>query len=523
MATTKYAHKKQAMIDAVPDKGKENFRKTDESDVSVPLADYTVYMEYTKLERTLMGGTKAMRDAGETYLPQEENESNDSWTDRLNRSVLLNVFKRTIQKLTGEVFSKDIVLNDDVPAEVREWCENIDQEGNNLSRFCQDVFTDALAYGVSHVLVEYPRVETKEINGKKYFKNDEGDMVQLTQAAEKKMGWRPYWVPIEAKNVIGWRVEVRDGKPELTQLRVKEQKEENRGLYDVQPVEQIRVLEPGKFEIWELRQKDKNEKEKVWVMVDSGETSVDFIPLVSFFAGEKKSYMTAESPLDGLAWLNLMHWQSSSDQRNILHFARLITYFGKCLLQDDEGKIVIGANRMVQSNDPDGDFKIVEHSGKGIEAGRQDLKDLENQMALFGLTFMMPRTGNITATERSLDAAENTSALRSWALGHKDFIENCLDFTYRIAGKEEGKAGSVTVNTEFSRMLRDVSAQILLAGFEKGLLPRQVVFEEFKRRGLVKDEWDFLEVTKMIEKEEMERMPTAGVGGAILGAGEEEF
>ena len=46
-----------------------------DDDISTPCADYLYYLQERKLIDTLMGGTKAMRKAGLTYLPQEEAES----------------------------------------------------------------------------------------------------------------------------------------------------------------------------------------------------------------------------------------------------------------------------------------------------------------------------------------------------------------------------------------------------------------------------------------------------------------
>jgi len=125
--------------------------------------------------------------------------------------------------------------------------------------------------------------------------------------------------------------------------------------------------------------------------------------------------MTAEPALLDLANLNIAHWQSDSDQRNILHVARVPILFAAGL-GDSEApikKLNIGATTFINGQ-IGSDLKYVEHSGKGIEAGRQDLQDLEQRMAQMGLNMLVKgagRSGSATATARVLDQSEADSPL----------------------------------------------------------------------------------------------------------------
>ena len=122
--------------------------------------------------------------------------------------------------------------------------------------------------------------------------------------------------------------------------------------------------------------------------------------------------MTAHPPLMDLAWLNLAHWQSASDQRHILHVARVPILFGRNLTLPEDG-LALGPNRIVTGEGESADLRFVEHSGAAIAAGRQDLIDLEDRMAVMGLDLMTRRggTGSTTATARAIDAAENSTSL----------------------------------------------------------------------------------------------------------------
>src|SRR3546814_6971269 len=95
---------------------------------------------------------------------------------------------------------------------------------------------------------------------------------------------------------------------------------ERDGAWGERAVEQIRVLEPGRWSLW--RRADAV-RDRPWRRHAGGETSFGppgfgTLPLVTVYA-ERTGYLTARPPLLDLAWLNLAHWQSSSDQRHILH------------------------------------------------------------------------------------------------------------------------------------------------------------------------------------------------------------
>lgn len=447
---------------------------SNQKDVSTPLAEYNEFMEVLALPDALMGGTRAMRAAGKKFLPQETKEKDVAYTNRLNRSTLFNGYKRTVQYLSGQVFSKPVILGDDFPAEIEVLKNDADRHGNNIDVFSKKVFSAGVAGAVSHILVDMPPK-----TGAK------------TKAEEMAAGVRPYFVLVKSKDVIGWRT---DSGGNLVQVRIKESKSVESGDYDVASKERIRVLEPGSYKVYE-----KNEKGE-WFLFEEGTTSLDFIPIATFMPGEQKTAMTADPPLEDLAWLNLSHWQSQSDQRNILHVARVPLLFGKKLDVDGDGKIKISVSGLIHSDESDGDLKYVEHSGAAIDAGRQDLVDLEQRMALYGLQLLMPKTGDITATEKALDSAESDSTLKSWAIEFQDTLNTAISYAAAFMQQKDVKP-SIAVNTDFRSMLHSLEPKVLLEAVREGVIAKELVFREFKRRGLVAETEDWQENLALIENE----------------------
>lgn len=472
------------------------------NDISAPCAAYDEHQTDLELVAALHGGTKTMRQAKKKFLPQEDGETPTAYSARLQRSALTNYYRRTLEKLSGQAFEEGITPSEDLPEQVEELLENIDLEGNNIDLFMQKALYQAMHKGVTHIMVEYPKVDGSTVED------------------HKKAGARPYWVHIDPDNVIGWRFKTVNGVKSLTQLRIKEVVTKDDGLYGTKEEERIRLYEPGKWAIytkgkdgWEIALDDAG-------MPLEGATSLDYIPLVTYMIGEKTSEMTAVPCLMDLAELNCLHWQSSSDQRNILHYARLITYFGKMLATDEGGKIVFGANKLIHANNPDADLKIVEHSGAGIEAGRNDLKDLELAMALFGLTMMLPKVSGVTATESSIDKGESDSALMTWVKAMGSCLETLLDYTCKWMRIET--AGELTPFTDFGDSLSASDTTVLIEGYKAGLLPKELVISELKERGVIGQEIDMVEIMRMFEEDARSSTMMMGMAQNALATGQNQ-
>lgn len=446
--------------------------------VDSPIQAYKDMAKKWRLPDTLMQGTQAMREAGRDFLPQEPRESAVAYRNRIERTVLFNAYKKAIQDLRGKVFSKPVALGESATERAVEWAEDIDLEGRDLTAFAFDVFESALSVGLTHILVDFPRSDPN-----------------ATLADERRQQIRPYFVHVPARNLIGWKVDRVGGVRFLSQARIKETitEEDPDDEWGERHIEQVRVLEPGSFRIF--RRQDKNND---WQLFEEGETSLDIIPLVTIYTG-RTADMIADPPLLDLAYLNLAHWQSSSDQRHILHTARVPMLFGSGW-QEDELEIEIGANRMITNSNPEARLGFVEHSGASIGAGRQDLMDLEDRMSILALEPLITRPGNITATERAIDEAKSNSTLQAWALNLEDALQQAFYFADQWIGQSEGADVNVftdfsvgTMDTEQIKILREIRGQ--------GDLSRETLWSEIKRRGIFDDRFDAEEEIDKLELE----------------------
>ena len=198
--------------------------------------------------------------------------------------------------------------------------------------------------------------------------------------------------------------------------------------------------------------------------------------------------MTGKPALLDLADLNVAHWQSSSDQRNILHVARVPILFAAGLDEDASQTLEIGPNRIIYG--PQGaTLAFVEHTGNAIAAGRQDLEDLKQDMSTMGTELLVKRTGGVTATEKAIDSAAGDSALASIARALNNALSTMLDYMGEWDGGRED-CGSLATNTDFRVAMDAADLDTLMKARQAGDLSRETFWIELSRRNILNGDFD---------------------------------
>lgn len=425
--------------------------------------------------QALMAGTAAMRAVGEKLLPRWPNEQEDSYRARRDTATLFPAFRRTVSVMAGKPFSKALTYSDDTPAEIQGakakdgkvttpgWADDIDREGVSLHTFAAEMLTEALAFGFCGILVDSPPPIA-------------GATGVPTKAEQDKAGIRPYFVRVMHNQVLGWRVQRINGARTLVQLRIMECTTEPDGEFGEKTVERVRVLTPGAWALWEKQKTTTGEDD--WVTVEEGVTSLTYIPFVPIY-GRRTGFMAGVCPLIDLAYLNVKHWQSQSDQDTILHVARVPILAMIC--GDDAPTLTVGAASAVKIP-IGGDLKFVEHTGAAIEAGANSLNDLEDQMIQAGAELLVKKPGDRSATEAANDAEANKSDLQRIVEGFEDSLDAGLQMLADFASLPTG--GKVSLFKDFGAAnLSEASGQLVLSMEQGGLISKDTAIEEMKRRG----------------------------------------
>ncbi|OZY32892.1 DUF4055 domain-containing protein [Pseudomonas lundensis] len=449
------------------------------NDPSITLDAVDQMSAYWDVITPLMGGTLAMR-AAQALLPKYPAEDDEVYKERLRLSTLLPAYSETVGNMTSRVFAEPLQLGDDVPEQVVELASNIDNANNDINAWSVDFFREGLSHGLCHAFVDHQKAEGVR-----------------TQADEKAAGVRPYVVMVKPEQVCGWRV--RDGV--LTQVRYREIIEESDGDFGTKCVAQIRVLEPGKWTTYR-----KPNEGGVWAIHDQGTTNLSVIPWVTFYTG-RTGFMTAKPPLLELAHLNIKHWQSQSDQDNILHVIRvpILVRIGVQAQYDNQGKVIppefkVGTGALTDLP-INGDMKYVEHTGKAVDAGRQALLDLIAEMRMAGAKLLTPdKSATKTATQAEEEAAQDLSPLSRMANHFADCLAQLLQFMADYRSLGEG--GTVEMRGSFDvDYMPEVSLPTLVAMANAGMISKETLFTEMQRRGVISDEYDWADELEKIDSQ----------------------
>jgi hypothetical protein len=99
--------------------------------------------------------------AGEAYLPRWPKEDKEDYKKRLDVATLLPAYEETINQNVGRVLLSLSSLPRMCRMQLREYAKDVDLEGTRLDVWAQSFFGLAMQYGLSHALVDYPRVDAE--------------------------------------------------------------------------------------------------------------------------------------------------------------------------------------------------------------------------------------------------------------------------------------------------------------------------------------------------------------------------
>ncbi len=427
--------------------------KQQEDIVSVKHPDFDAQSQQRVIFKDVCAGTLALRAKGRAYLRKFPAELPESYADRLRASTLHNLTEKTVQVMTGLVFQSEIKLGADVPAGIKTIAENIDNRGNHLNIFAREVFQKSFQ-GHSVILVDAP-----DFTAAKSLED------------ERRLKLRPYWIHYEADQVINWqtRVNAVSKSTELSMIVLKEATAERAGRFVIKNVTRYRALfltDAGAvgWELWrEIPRTGTLDDKFELVKEASGEIQkLSQIPVAVIY-GKKRGELESAPALLDLALANLRHYNKQSNYDNLLALACIPVPFTKGMESvDADEKLAFGADILMKLSE-NGEFGWASVDAGAFESLRQDLKDLEDQMATLGLSMLADENQavDVTATEALLNSIGETAELRVMAESLKDGIELALGLTAEYMGMGTDAGGSIELGTAWENAARvavDVTA-----------------------------------------------------------------
>jgi hypothetical protein len=459
--------------------------------VESPNTAYVNMEPHWLLIEALLQGTYGIRKGHRKYLPQEPRELDEAYDNRLMRSTLAPYYVRLERMLAGMLTRKPVRL-EDVSDVVTEQLFDVDLQGNDLNVWTYETARKCIRYGHVGVLVDAPKA------------GDNG---------------RPYYCTFTPRDILGWRSEVKDGKQQLTQLRLMEAITVPDGLYGEKQVQQVRVLTPGAFEI---HQKDKKGD---FVLVDEGSTSLSEIPFAVAYSN-RVGVLESRPPLADIAELNLKAYQVQSDLDNQLHISAvpMLAIFG---FPQSAEEISAGPGEAMAL--PEGaSAQYIEPSGNSYSAQFQRLEQIASQINELGLAAVLgQKLSAETAEAKRIDRSQGDSTMMVIAQQMQDLIDNCLKFHAKYM--QQPQAGSSFVNRDFlGDRLEPQEIQALLQLYSAGTITQETLLKQLSVGEVLGDNFDVeqeLDATQsggLIEMQQPEPAPAEAEEATMPEAEEEQ-
>ena len=426
------------------------------TDVDSPNAAFFNMLPHWGLIEDLVQGTFKIRSDHRKYLPQEPREQDDSYDIRLARSVCPPYFLRLERMLAGMLTRKPVRLTD-VPDSVREDLFDVDLEGNDLNIWTYETARKAIRYGHVGVLVDAPK---------------EGNSV------------RPYWVTYTPREILGWRTEIVDGQRVLSQLRLMEKVVVPDGKYGEKTIEQVRVLERGRYELHR-----KNNKSD-FVLFEEGVMSTEQIPFAIAYSN-RVGYLESRPPMADIAELNLIAYQTLSDLANQLHISAvpMLAMFGFPAAAEEVSAGPSEALSLPQESR----IEYIEPEGRSFDAQFRRLDQLEKQINELGLAAVLgQKLSAETAEAKRIDRSQGDSTMQVIAQQMQDLIDNCLKFHAQYLN--EPTAGSSFVNRDFlSSRLDPQDVQALIQLRAQNEITQKTLLSQLTEGEVLGDDFDIEE------------------------------
>tara|TARA_R110000782_G_scaffold270483_1_gene371896 strand:- start:75739 stop:77238 length:1500 start_codon:yes stop_codon:yes gene_type:complete len=467
-------------------------------------AYFSEQYENNSIARDLKKGLKALRGFTtlstidskyqSRYVPQFPEEPQHIYNLRLSRSYLTNYVKRAITSDSGKILANNVRVqseNDDMPEQYESWFDDMDLQGLDIATFANNELQAASWKGMTLAFVDC-------------VKDDEDDSQ-----------FRPFVRPIDPDYILDFKANKVTGK--LTYIKFATQMEDDSEDATFSSATKDVVFEvfPTEWKAYDKDDVDANEPFSQGEIVrykDGSKRITNEIP-VSILYTNKVGHLLAESPYQTLMELTIEHFQRNSDLNNSMAYALQPILFGQNMPEDFSIKAIASyiAVIMPEQTQP-ADLKWVQTDSTAITTAQALLKDIESRIATFSIDANSVRpSGNVTATERSIDAAGSNAALRAFASALSNHIERIVKImaSYTL---ESDLPITVDIKPDFSLTDNNEIIKTLTEMKKEGIISKKAVVDAAIENKTLSKDFDYDEDQEQIKKESAE----VGAGGSAV-------
>lgn len=477
----------QQLMNAAKIAGNDPNAASTTDDIGERSTDSAKMLPYWTLTDDIVTGYAAIKAKGATYLPKFPDELNDDYNNRLDCGKFTNIFRDIIETLAAKPFEEEVTLiegdadeGETAPQPIKDFVENVDGAGNNMSSFAGTTFFNGINSAIDWIFVDYPTVDPTVIK---------------TVADAKKANIKPFWSHVLGCNVLEATSAVVNGNEELIKMRILEPGTPNH----------VRVFEKnGDIVTWGLfKETTGTDNKKLWVLVGNGTISIGVIPLVPFYTGRRDGRTFFFYPvMRDAADLQIQLYRMES----ALNFAKIMTAYpmlaanGINPQMGPDGKtpkkLAVGPNKVLYSQRDGtsgnyGEWAYVSPDAACLTFLAADVKETQQQLRELGRLPLTAQSGNLTVITTAYAAGKSKSAVSAWGLRLKQALENALNMTAMWLGIDDSFKAQVNVYDEFDDFTDEGIDQTTLTSMRAARdLSRKTYWAEMKRRLVLSPEFD---------------------------------
>ena len=457
----------------------------------------------------IYSGNFSIENTVTTYLKKFAAETQTQFDRRLDTSVFYNYLKPIINVAAEKPFNQAVTYQDEFPEDLEYLKNSLDASGNPDIKTCLNIMTNGLKHGFCLL---FPDFDSEDSRG----------FIKVVKATDVIGVWGR---PLSDGN---YHIERAQFFVKLTELEEKgvtvsedgvRQESERAEFEEVNYHYVYDFVHPNivrKYSVTDENVDYRNEAlevntELVEEVVLDG---FDKLPIYLFTTNDSirdDSLINIPPPFYDVAKINLSHYNKKSDQDSILAVSRFALLFANGISQEESQQIFtdkdgsskgFGPNSLIVSSNPDAELKFVEHSGKAISAGFEDLKETEKYM-IAPLNSYLERRVFETATEASINDRNSRLLVHHLAQVLEKIIQSCLFDISKYQGVSVNEdALAVSFSKEFDPKDFQIKVKTLLDTRKTGDISGKTFLEELKNLGCISENIDIEDEQKRILEEE---------------------
>lgn len=443
---------------------------------------------WDKVSDCLLGQEK-IKEGKQRYLPKPNptdasKQNNAAYEAYLERAVFYNVTGRTLDGLTGQVFTRE--PNVEVPSDLDNVIADAEGDGVSLQQQSKRALEYVLSFGRAGLLTDYPSTV-----------NDDGEEVPTSKKQLADGEVRPIIKLYRPEDIINWRTVTLGSKIKLAMLVLVEhaeiQDDEN---FEIKQVKQYRVLrlKDGVYTVQIYVDKSEAADNSGGAVFSGGEiitpkdsagNPFDTIPF-TFIGVDNNDHSVDKAPLLDLADINIAHFRNSADYEQSCYIVGQPTPWAsgitKQWLTDVwKDKAIEFGSRAFLTLPKDGQAGLIQAEPNTMVF--EAMQHKERQMVAIGAKIVQENAVQRTATEAVQEEVAEMSMLSSATKNVSTAYTFALEYAALFVGKETEVVFELNSDFDLSKMQPDEQRAVIEA-WHSEIISFTEARTRFKRGGI---------------------------------------